>query len=94
MRGLKYFGLCGIVELMRTPDLDRERSEKKRSLADFLSLYNENLPDTFPKASTLLLEEFKGAHAGLFPRRGNVWSLDQHRRKVMDWLRSQAQTID
>jgi hypothetical protein len=73
---------------MRTPDLDKERSEKKRSLADFLSLYNENLPAAFPKASTLLLEEFKSIHTGLFPKRGNVWSLDQHRRKVMDWLRS------
>jgi hypothetical protein len=73
---------------MRTPDLDRERSEKKRSLTDFLVLYNENLPTAFPRASAMLLEEFKNTHASLFPRRGNVWSLDQHRRKVMDWLRS------
>ena len=75
---------------MRTPDLDRERSEKKRSLTDFLALYNENLPAAFPKASAILLEEFKNVHTGLFPRRGNVWSLDQHRRKVMDWLRSHS----
>ena len=75
---------------MRTPDLDRLRSEKKRSLADFLALYNENLPAAFPKASMELLEEFKSTHAALFPRRGNGWSLDQHRRKVMDWLRSRA----
>lgn len=72
---------------MRTPDLDRERSEKKRSLAEFLALYNENLPATFPKASVSLLEEFRHHHMGLFPRHSNVWSLDQHRRKVMDWLR-------
>lgn len=76
---------------MRTPDLDRERSEKKRSLADFLALYNENLPATFPKASTELLEEFRSIHAALFARRGNMWSLDQHRRKVMDWLRSHGE---
>lgn len=73
---------------MRTPDHDRERSEKKRSLADFLTQYNENLPAAFPRASSTLLEEFKTTHTALFPRRGNVWSLDQHRRKVMDWLRS------
>ncbi len=73
---------------MRTPDLDRARSEKKRSLVDFLALYNENLPTAFPRASAELLEEFKTTHTARFPRRGNVWSLDQHRRKVMDWLRS------
>lgn len=73
---------------MRTPDLDRERSEKKRSLVDFLALYNENLPEAFPKASTGLLEEFRSIHKALFSRGGNVWSLDQHRRKVMDWLRT------
>ncbi|MFA6503147.1 MAG: hypothetical protein WCT45_02740 [Candidatus Paceibacterota bacterium] len=72
---------------MRTPDLDRERSEKKRPLADFLKLYNENLPLAFPRASLELLKEFKSGHAALFPN-GSVWSLDQHRRKVMDWLRS------
>ena len=72
---------------MRTPDLDRIRSEKKRTLVDFVALYNENLPGIFPKASEELLKEFKTAHAGLFPA-GKGWSLDQHRRKVMDWLRS------
>lgn len=72
---------------MRTPDLDRERSEKKRTLLDFVAQYNENLPSIFPRASEELLKEFKSGHAGLFPA-GKGWSLDQHRRKVMDWLRS------
>ncbi|MEK7086261.1 MAG: hypothetical protein AAB709_00140 [Patescibacteria group bacterium] len=72
---------------MRTPDLDRERSEKKRTLPDFLKSYNENLPLAFPHASPALLREFKTAHSGLFAT-GSGWSLDQHRRKVMDWLRS------
>ena len=72
---------------MRTPDLDRARSEKKRTLADFLELYNENLPAAFPKASEELLKEFRTGHISLFPA-GKGWTLDQHRRKVMDWLRS------
>jgi len=72
---------------MRTPDYDRERSEKKRSLSEFLKSYNENLPDAFPRVSEILLKEFKKDHAGLFVR-GNAWSLDQHRKKVMDWLSS------
>lgn len=72
---------------MRTPDLDRERSEKKRTLADFVALYNENLPTLFPRATEELLKEFRTGHKGLFPA-GKGWTLDQHRRKVMDWLRS------
>ncbi len=74
---------------MRAPDLDRERSEKVRSLAEFLKLYNENLPLAFPRASAVLLEQFESAHAGLFKARG-VWSLDLHRKKVMDWLRARS----
>lgn len=76
---------------MRTPDLDRLRSEKKRTLADFVALYNENLPSIFPKASEELLKEFRSGHMSLFPA-GKGWSLDQHRRKVMDWLRSRKES--
>ncbi|MHB8860488.1 MAG: hypothetical protein ACYC48_02000 [Minisyncoccota bacterium] len=75
---------------MRTPDHDRERSEKKRTLSDFAVLYNENLPVTFPRVSEELLKEFRSGHAGLFPV-GKGWTLDQHRRKVMDWLRSRKE---
>lgn len=70
---------------MRTPDLDRERSEKKLTLADFLKSYNSNLPEGFPSASTAFLNEFKKTYPSLFKEEG-VWSLDQHRKKVMDWL--------
>jgi hypothetical protein len=72
---------------MRTPDLDRARSEMSRSLIEFLKLYNENLPLTFPRASAALLEEFETAHTNLFKATG-AWSLDVHRKKVMDWLRA------
>lgn len=72
---------------MKSPDLDRQRSEKSRSLNDFLKLYNENLPITFPRASITLLEDFRDAHTSLFKSSG-VWSLDLHRKKVMDWLRA------
>ncbi len=72
---------------MRGPDLDKERSEKSRSLDDFLKLYNQDLPEALPRASTALLEEFRSTHAGMFKSK-NVWSLDQHRKKFMDWLRA------
>lgn len=71
---------------MKLPDVDRIRSEKSLSFSDFLKSYNENLPLQFPRASLALLREFKKTNASLFKRDENPWSLDQHRKKVMDWL--------
>jgi len=70
---------------MKTPDLHKEKSEKKLSLNDFLESYNENLPSQFPRASVLFLKEFGKTHPGLF-KEDESWSLDQHRKKFMDWL--------
>ena len=71
---------------MKGPDPDKERSEKPHTLAEFLTLYNENLPLTFPRVSVALLEEFRSEHASFF-KSNDAWSLDLHRKKVMDWLR-------
>jgi len=70
---------------MKGPDLDRERSEKLLSLKDFLKNYNEDLPSQFPRASTKLLNIFRAGYPGSF-KSEDGWSLDQHRKKVMDWL--------
>ncbi len=66
-------------------------SEMRISLADFLKSYNKNLPTGFPKASTALLKKFKETHP-LFFKHGDLWSLDEHRKKIIDWLppRNQA----
>ena len=76
---------------MRLPDLDRIRSEKLLSLPDFLKSYNEGLPADFPRASLALLREFREVHASLF-KRNDSWSLDQHRKVVMNWLPSRLKT--
>ncbi|MDB5244589.1 MAG: hypothetical protein JWN18_459 [Parcubacteria group bacterium] len=70
---------------MKLPDLDRIRSEKLISFGDFLKSYNLNLPTEFPPATLALLREFRKTHSTLF-KEDNLWSLDQHRKKVMDWL--------
>ncbi len=70
---------------MKGPDVDKERSEKVHSLVEFLHLYNENLPHSFPRASAAALEKFKSTHAEFFKADG-VWSLELHRKRVMDWL--------
>ena len=72
---------------MKIPDLDRARSEELLSLPNFLKSYNTLLPLEFPRAYLALLREFRKTHSTLF-KGSDVWSLDQHRKKVMDWLPS------
>lgn len=69
---------------MKGPDPDRERSERKHSLAEFLALYNQGLPTEFPRATIALLAEYESKYAGQF--KDGFWSLDLHRKKFMDWL--------
>ncbi len=68
---------------MKGPDLDRERSEQKRSRAGFLVLYNEGLPAGFPRATDALLVAYHERYPEQFA--GGFWSLDLHRKKLMDW---------
>lgn len=71
---------------MKLPDTDKIRSEKILSLPGFIQAYNENLPADFQQATPALLREFKKTHPTIF--KDSTWSLDQHRKKVMDWLTS------
>lgn len=77
---------------MKLPDLDRVRSEKRRTLVEFLRSYNEGLPSQFPQASLPLLREFQKENKALF-KNDAVWSLEQHRKKVMDWLTVRTKSI-
>ena len=60
-------------------------SEAHLSLEDFLKSYNKNMPEGFPRATKALLKEFQAANAALF-KGGDYWSLDLHRKKIIDWL--------
>jgi len=55
------------------------------TVAEFLTSFNQNMPENFTQASLTSLLKFKKEHESLF-RNGDSWSLDQHRKKVMDWL--------
>lgn len=66
-------------------------SETRTSLADFIRSYNKDLPAGFPKASAILLKKFKETHP-LFFKHGDLWSLDEHRKKIIDWLPPRSQT--
>lgn len=55
------------------------------SVSEFLESYNKNMPSGWPRATAVLLQKFRDAHEALFTH-GDLWSLDQHRKKMMDWL--------
>jgi hypothetical protein len=55
------------------------------SIVEFLDFYNKNLPVDFPRASMPLLKKFQETHTQLF-KNGDRWSLDLHRKKVIEWL--------
>ncbi len=69
---------------MKATDPDKERSERVLSSADFLKSYNKDLPSGFPRASMSFLKEFEKTYPKLF-KKENTWTLDQHRKKFMDW---------
>lgn len=71
--------------MLKHPDLEKERSERKLTAEEFLDLYNENLPERFPNATVELMSEFRDSHKNLFKHK-NFWSLGEHRKKLMDWL--------
>lgn len=72
---------------MRGPDVDRERSERGLSINEFLASYNEGLPPEYPRATIAILNIFAKTYPELFKKR-EAWSLDVHRKRVMDWLPS------
>ncbi len=62
-----------------------EISQLPITLGEFLKFYNQNIPDSFPRASTKKLKKFKDAYPTLF-KNGDMWSVALHRKKIMDWL--------
>lgn len=61
-------------------------NEIQISLQEFLESFNHNMPSSFPKVTEAQLLKFKESHAAFFKGGANTWSLDQHRKKVIDWL--------
>ena len=67
-------------------------SEVRVPLGDFLKSYNKGLPTEFPRSSRILLNKFKSLHP-LFFKHGDLWSLDEHRKKVMDWIPREIEAL-
>lgn len=70
---------------MKKPPKPITPNEAPLTITEFLTNYNKSLPQNFPHASLVLLERFKNEHISLF-KTENVWTLDHHRKRLMDWL--------
>ena len=57
------------------------------TLEGFIEYYNHNIPASFPRATREALEQFQTTHANLFAD-SKMWTIDKHRRRLMDWLPS------
>lgn len=55
------------------------------TLSVFMESYNKNIPVSFPRANTEALKQFQATHPMLFGESGE-WSVDKHRKRLMDWL--------
>ncbi len=73
--------------MKRRKNIEQEISKIVVSTSVFLASYNRDIPKGFPEASLENLEQFYKAHPLLF-KDGRKWSMDRHRKRVMDWLAS------
>ncbi len=62
-------------------------NQTRTSLVVFMESYNKSIPVSFPQASVKILKKFQALHPILF-RHADEWSIDRHRKRVMDWLPS------
>ena len=74
--------------MTRSPNIHQAEYEAANPVAVFIDLYNKSLPTGYPAASAAKLEKFRNAYPQLFKAGANLWSIDKHRKRVMDWLSS------
>ncbi len=84
---------------MRAKNYGLELNQARTSLPVFMESYNKSIPVNFPHVSIEILKQFQALHPSLFSARGgsafggkndDKWSIDRHRKRVMDWLPSQS----
>jgi len=72
---------------MKRKDPILELNRAHTTLDVFMESYNKTVPQNSPSTSIKLLKEFQTEYPSLF-KHGDSWSIEKHRKKVMDWLRS------
>ncbi|OGY63785.1 MAG: hypothetical protein A3I89_02930 [Candidatus Harrisonbacteria bacterium RIFCSPLOWO2_02_FULL_41_11] len=72
---------------MKYKNDQQELNQIKTPLLVFMESYNKSIPVSFPVVSVKILKKFQVLHPVLF-KNSNEWSIDKHRKRVMDWLPS------
>lgn len=72
---------------MKDKNNSLELNQTKTTLLTFMESYNKSIPVSFPKVSVKILKHFQLLHPILF-KHSDEWSIDKHRKRVMDWLPS------
>lgn len=72
---------------MKSKNIQYELSQTKTSVIAFLESYNKSIPASFPQVSEKTPKAFQVAHPSLFKSgERDQWSIDLHRKRLMDWL--------
>ena len=66
---------------------DLEINQVGTTMSVFMETYNKSIPPGFPTVSVTILKKFQTLHPILF-KNGDEWSIDKHRKKLIDWLPS------
>ena len=77
---------------MRRKNDTYELNKIATSAVVFMESYNKSVPSGFPRVSAKALKEFQSVHPMLF-KHGDEWSIDRHRKRLMDWLTSHQDAI-
>lgn len=70
---------------MKKKDLQLELNQANTTIDVFMKAYNQTLPQDFPVVTISILKKFQEANSSLF-RNKEKWSIEKHRKKLMDWL--------
>ena len=72
---------------MRRKDDELKLNQNATTLVVFMESYNKSLPSNFSPVSAKELKEFQASCPPLFKNK-DEWSIDKHRKRLMDWLPS------
>lgn len=74
---------------MKKKDEELERNKLVTSPDAFIELYNRTVPSGYTRVTIKILNKFRAAHPAIF-KYDSGWSIDKHRKRLMDWLFSNS----
>jgi hypothetical protein len=60
-------------------------NETPLTATEFLESFNSNMPLGYPHVTLDIMKKFQQAHQSLF-KKPNIWTLELHRKRMIQWL--------